>query len=139
MHFLSREYRYAGGQWSVVMRRVTCKSEEARRRFVSVGKCVQVDVCSEPSFSPHREVENKGKKGTDRRHPSFQVPAVHGIRCRPLSVKLRSGKTRSTALLWAGAAPDCSGCCGPMAPNHHCPRWRSHYQSDFARFWALEV
>lgn len=45
-----------------------------------------------------------------------------------------------TALLWAAGVPDCSGCCGLTAPcpcvNHHCPRWRSHFQSDFSCFWA---
>lgn len=41
-----------------------------------------------------------------------------------------------TALLWAGGVPGCSGCCGLTAPcpcgNHHCPRWHSHFQSDFS-------
>ena len=39
----------------------------------------------------------------------------------------------------AGVGQGCSGCCAPRAPsrggwNHHCPRWRSHYRSDFAYF-----
>lgn len=38
----------------------------------------------------------------------------------------------------------CFGCCVPMVrnqdeSNHHCPRWRSHYQSDFAHFLSLVV
>ncbi len=97
------------------------------RERVSMGKTLQP---SAETFAPPRCMSP-----SDTQDPNEVLQPVHHHTLGP-------GKQPDAAFSgrrWRGGVPDCSGCCSPTVPsrgwsNHHSPRWRSHYRSDFVYF-----